>query len=359
MNAGDLKINEIHHGDCLDLIRKLPSGSVDMIFADPPYNLQLNRDLYRPDRSVVSAVDDGWDKFDSFSSYDAFTAGWLAECRRVLKDAGSIWVIGTYHNIFRIGSVMQDAGFWILNDIVWIKTNPMPNFMGTRFTNAHETLIWAARSRESKYTFHYRAAKGFNDDLQMRSDWLIPLCKGPERIKDKGRKAHSTQKPEELLYRIIMTTTNPGDLILDPFAGLGTTAAVARRLGRNFICFELEEAYVRTARERIGQVDPLAGHLLEYRNEGRLPRVSFGSLIAKGYITPGESLISEDGRIRAEVQADASLLHDGMTGSIHSLSASLTGRERNNGWTYWHVERDSRLVCIDDLRKEYRKKYLG
>ena len=345
--------------DCLDLLRKLPAGSVDMVFADPPYNLQLNRDLYRPDRTLVSAVDDGWDKFDSFSSYDSFTAAWIAECRRVLRDNGSIWVIGTYHNIFRIGSVMQNTGFWILNDIIWIKTNPMPNFMGTRFANAHETLIWAARSRDSKYTFHYRAMKGFNDDLQMRSDWVIPLCKGPERIKDKGRKAHSTQKPEELLYRIIMATTNPGDLILDPFAGVGTSAAVARRLGRNFIGFELEEAYVETARERVGKVKPIDTQLIEFRNEGRLPRVSFGSLVAKGYISPGEYLVSDNGRYMAEVQADASLLYEGMTGSIHSLSASLAGRERNNGWTYWFAEREGKLICIDDLRKEYRKKYLS
>jgi len=359
MKSMKLEINEIHHGDCLDLIRQLPSGSVDMVFADPPYNLQLNRDLYRPDRSLVSAVDDGWDKFDSFGSYDAFTAAWLGECRRILKDNGSIWVIGTYHNIFRIGSVLQDAGFWVLNDIIWIKTNPMPNFMGTRFANAHETLIWAARSRESKYTFHYRAMKGFNDDLQMRSDWVIPLCKGPERIKDRGRKAHSTQKPEELLYRIIIASTNPGDLILDPFAGVGTTAAMAKKLGRDFIGFELEKSYVETARERVGKVKPVDAQLLEYRNEGRLPRVSFGSLVAKGYVSPGENLVSEDGSFKARVQADASLLCNDMTGSIHSLSASLTGRERNNGWTYWHVEREGRMVCIDDLRKEYRKEYLS
>jgi DNA modification methylase len=355
MKAGELEINEIHHGDCLDLIRRFPSGTVDLIFADPPYNLQLNRDLYRPDRSLVSAVDDGWDKFDSFSSYDAFTNEWLTECRRVLKDTGSVWVIGTYHNIFRIGSLMQDIGYWILNDIIWIKTNPMPNFMGTRFANAHETLIWATRSKDSKYTFHYRAMKGFNDDLQMRSDWLIPLCKGPERIKDRGRKAHSTQKPEELLYRIIIATTNPGDLILDPFAGVGTTAAAARKLGRNFIGFEQELSYVNTARERVAKVNPFTRHLLEYRNESRKPRVPFGNLIAKGYISPGEYLISEDGRFMAEVQADASLLYDGMTGSIHSLSAWLTGRERNNGWTYWYLDREGKKVSIDTIRQEYRE----
>lgn len=357
MIAGTPNINEIHHGDSLELLKLLPDSSADLVFADPPYNLQLNRDLYRPDRSRVRAVDDGWDKFDSFLEYDDFTRSWLLECRRVLRDTGSIWVIGSYHNIFRVGAILQDTGFWILNDIIWVKTNPMPNFMGTRFANAHETLIWASKSTDAKYTFHYQAMKGFNDDLQMRSDWLIPLCKGPERIREEGKKAHSTQKPEELLYRIIMATTNPGDLVVDPFAGSGTCAAVAKRLGRNFIAFEREQSYVNLARERVEGVTPLHGPLLEYRTERRLPRVPFGNLVASGYIRVGERLWSADRKFSAEVQADTSLLFDGTTGSIHSLGTLLSGRGRANGWSYWHAEREGVLVCIDEIRKEYRKSH--
>ena len=358
MKAGSVDINEIHHGDCLNILGRLPDSSADLIFADPPYNLQLNRELFRPDRSPVNAVDDGWDKFGSFREYDEFTAAWLKECRRVLKDSGSIWVIGTYHNIYRVGALLQDTGFWILNDIIWVKTNPMPNFMGTRFTNAHETLIWAAKSREARYTFHYQAMKAFNDDLQMRSDWHIPLCKGPERIKSGGVKAHPTQKPEELLYRIILATTNAGDLVVDPFAGSGTTAAVAKKLGRNFIAVEQELAYADLARERIDNVMPVAAPLLEYKNEGRKPRVSFGSLVAKGYVTPGEYLFTADGMLSAMVQADTSLSFEGMTGSIHSLGSLLSGRERVNGWSFWFVKRGGRLVSVDRLRDDYRQRYL-
>jgi DNA modification methylase len=356
MKNGAPEINKIHHGDCLDMMRRLPAGSVDLIFADPPYNLQLHRDLYRPDRSRVKAVDDGWDKFESFCSYDDFTRAWLFECHRVLKDTGSIWAIGTYHNIFRVGALLQDAGFWILNDIIWVKTNPMPNFMGTRFANAHETLIWASKSKDAKYTFHYRSMKVFNDGLQMRSDWLIPVCKGPERIKEGGRKAHPTQKPEELLYRIIIATTNPGDLVVDPFAGTGTTAAVARRLGRNFIGFEQELDYVNLARERLDAVKPLQHDLLEIRNEKRLPRVPFGALVASGMIIAGECLWSSDRKFMAEVQADASLVCSGMTGSIHSLGTQVSGRERTNGWNFWYVEREGKLLSVDKLRDDYRKR---
>jgi len=357
VKTGAVEINQVHHGDSLELLKLLPDSSADLVFADPPYNLQLHRNLFRPDRSRVSAVDDGWDKFDSFREYDDFTRAWLLECRRVLKDTGSIWVIGSYHNIYRVGAMLQDTGFWILNDIIWVKTNPMPNFMGTRFANAHETMIWASRSRDAKYTFHYQAMKGFNDDLQMRSDWLIPLCKGPERIREEGRKAHSTQKPEELLYRIIIATTNPGDLVVDPFAGSGTSAAVAKRLGRNFIAFERELEYVVLARERIAGITPLSGSLLEYRTERRLPRVPFGNLVASGYIRVGERLWSADRSVTAVVQADTSLVYDGMTGSIHSLGTLLSGRERTNGWSYWHADREGELVSIDELRKEYRKSH--
>ncbi|MFZ2286236.1 MAG: site-specific DNA-methyltransferase [Bacteroidales bacterium] len=355
MKPDGLPVNWIYHGDCLDLLRQLPDESADLIFADPPYNLQLNKDLFRPDRSLVGAVDEGWDKFESFRSYDEFTRAWLAECRRVLKATGCIWVIGTYHNIFRVGSVMQDTGFWILNDVIWIKPNPTPNFMGTRFTNAHETLIWASKSRDSKYTFHYQALKGYNDDLQMRSDWLIPVCKGPERIREEGKKAHPTQKPEELLYRIIMATTNPGDLIVDLFAGSGTAAAVSRRLGRNFIAFERELSYVTLARERVGRVIPLDKPLLEYRTERRLPRVPFGNLVASGYIRAGEYLWTADRQFRAQVQAEGSLLFNGRSGSIHATGTVVSGRERTNGWIYWHAERDGALISIDNLREKYRK----
>ncbi len=357
MKPDGLPVNGIYHGDCLDLLRQLPDESADLIFADPPYNLQLNKVLFRPDRSLVGAVDEGWDKFESFRSYDDFTRAWLAECRRVLKATGCIWVIGTYHNIFRVGSVMQDTGFWILNDVIWIKPNPTPNFMGTRFTNAHETLIWASKSRDSKYTFHYQALKGYNDDLQMRSDWLIPVCKGPERIREEGKKAHPTQKPEELLYRIILGTTNPGDLVIDPFTGSGTAAAMAKRLGRNFIAFERELEYVDLARERIEGITPMNSPLLEYRTERRLPRVPFGNLVASGYIRVGERLWSADRSVSAVVQADTSLVCDGMTGSIHSLSTIVSGRERTNGWSYWHAEREGELLSIDELRKEYRKSH--
>jgi len=353
-----VEINEVHHGDCLELLQLLPDCCADLIFADPPYNLQISKDLFRPDRSHVSAVNDVWDKFDSFRAYDDFTGAWLKECRRVLKETGTIWVIGTYHNIFRVGAIMQDTGFWILNDIIWVKTNPTPNFMGTRFTNAHETLIWASKSRDSKYTFHYQALKGFNDDLQMRSDWLIPVCKGPERIREEGKKAHPTQKPEELLYRIILGTTNPDGLVVDPFAGSGTTAAVARRLGRNFIAFEKDLSYVSLARERIGKITPLGKPLLENRTERRLPRVPFGNLVESGLITAGEYLWSADRKYAAEVQADASIRWDGKSGSIHRLGSLVSGKEKQNGWDFWHVIRGDKMLNINELRHEYIRKYM-
>jgi DNA modification methylase len=357
MKAGTVEINKIHQGDSIELLKQLPGNSIDLIFADPPYNLQLRRDLYRPDQSKVSAVNDLWDKFGSFRSYDEFTGAWLSECHRVLKDTGCIWVIGTYHNIFRVGSIVQDTGFWILNDIIWIKTNPMPNFKGTRFNNAHETLIWAAKSDASRYTFHYRTMKGFNDDLQMRSDWLIPICQGSERVKEKGRKAHSTQKPEELLYRIILATSNPGDLVLDPFAGSGTTAAVSKKLGRNFIGFDREVSYVNLARERVEKSEPVSSPLLEYRTEKRRPRVPFGNLVARGYVQPGDCLYSADKKYKAEVQADASLLCNGNAGSIHFIGAMVAGREKQNGWDFWYVKRGRKMVSIDELRQEYLNPY--
>lgn len=355
---GIFELNKIYQGDCIELMKNIPDNSVDLIFADPPYNLQLNGELYRPNQTKVDAVDDEWDKFSTMEEYDKFTYSWMQECRRILKNTGSFWVIGTYHNIFRVGAILQNIGFWILNDIIWIKTNPMPNFKGTRFNNAHETLIWATKSKSSNYTFHYHSMKAMNDDLQMRSDWLIPICQGTERIKINGQKAHSTQKPAELLYRIILSTSNPGDIVLDPFCGSGTTAAVAKRLGRRFISFDKEELYVKIASERVNKIKPIDKKLLEYKVEKRKPKVPFGNLIEKGYIKIGETLFSRDGRFKAIVLADASLVGDGIVGSIHKVSAYYLGKESNNGWSFWYVKRDNKLICIDELRHDYENRFL-
>jgi DNA modification methylase len=356
---GEFELNKIYQGDCIELLKKLPDESIDLIFADPPYNLQLNGELYRPDQSKVDPVDDEWDKFETFEEYDNFTRQWLTECKRVLKSTGSIWVIGTYHNIFRVGTIMQNLDYWILNDIIWIKNNPMPNFKGTRFNNAHETLIWATKSKESKYTFHYHSMKVMNDDLQMRSDWYIPICQGNERIKINGQKAHSTQKPEELLYRIILSTSNPDDIVLDPFSGSGTTAAVAKRLGRKFIAFEKEDFYIKVANERLEKITPIDKKFLVYRVERKKPKVPFGSLIEKNLVEVGEFLLSKDEKHKAQVMADASLIYENEIGSIHKISAKILGRERNNGWTFWYVKRNDKLISIDELREEYARKYLN
>jgi site-specific DNA-methyltransferase (adenine-specific)/modification methylase len=356
---GPFELNNIYEGDSIDLLKKIPDNSIDLIFADPPYNLQLNGELYRPNQTKVDAVNDEWDKFESLEEYDNFTFAWLKECYRVLKDDGSFWVIGTYHNIFRVGYIMQNIGFWILNDIIWIKTNPMPNFKGTRFNNAHETLIWATKSKNSKYTFHYHSMKIFNDDLQMRSDWLIPICQGNERIKINGKKAHSTQKPMELLYRIIISTSNPNDIVLDPFSGTGTTAAVAKRLGRKFIAFDKSDFYVKISRERVEKIIPLSNQLLEYKVDKGKPKVSFGNLIEKGLIKIGEYLYSKDLKNKALVLADASIDFNGLVGSIHKVSAQILKKDNHNGWTYWYVLRDGKPVSINDLRYEYEKNYVG
>lgn len=356
--AGPFEINSIICGDCTTLLQQVPDDTADLIFADPPYNLQLEGDLFRPDMSMVNPVNDGWDRFGSFSEYDSFTEAWLGECRRVLKPGGCIWVIGTYHNIFRVGKILQDKGFWILNDIIWIKTNPMPNFRGARFTNAHETLIWAVKSKTSRYTFHYRSMKTFNDDLQMRSDWLIPVCRGAERVKEEGHRAHPTQKPEELLYRIILATTNPEDLVLDPFAGSGTSAVVAKRLGRYFLGFERDASYIEMATMRLKRTEVLSRDLLEYRDDRSLKRVPFGALLGTGYIKQGEHLWSQDRKHSAEVQADASLLCKGVAGSIHKTATTASGGLKTNGWTFWHVRRNRKMICINEFRKDYVAKYL-
>jgi len=353
----ELKTDVILRGDCIEVLKGLPDKSVDMVFADPPYNLQLGGDLLRPDNSKVDAVDDDWDKFDSFAAYDAFTRAWLTECRRVLKDEGSLWVIGSYHNIFRLGSAMQDLGFWVLNDIIWRKSNPMPNFKGTRFTNAHETLIWAAKSREQKrYTFNYDALKAFNEDTQMRSDWTLALCTGNERLKDdNGDKAHPTQKPEALLHRVLLSASRVGDVILDPFFGTGTTGAAAKRLGRHFIGIERDETYARLAEKRIKAVIPAAPEDLVVTGSKKAePKVPFGALVEAGLLAPGDKLYCPKGDHEARVRADGSLVSGSMTGSIHKLGALLENAPACNGWTYWRFKTDTGLRPIDALRAEIR-----
>lgn len=359
MMLGTLELNKIHPGDCVELLKKLPDNSIDLIFADPPYNLQLNSELYRPNQTKVDAVTDEWDKFETFEEYDNFTNNWLSECYRVLKPTGSIWVIGSYHNIFRVGKIIQDIGYWILNDIIWVKTNPMPNFKGTRFNNAHETLIWASKSKSAKFTFHYHSMKVMNDDLQMRSDWLIPICQGSERIKVDGQKAHSTQKPIELLYRVLISSSNPGDIVLDPFSGSGTTAAVAKLLRRHFIAFEREEFYIEVANKRLQEVIPVDADVLEYKIEKRKPKVPFGNLIEKGFVKIGEILYSKDEKFSAQVQADASISLQGTVGSIHKISAAILKKSNNNGWTYWYVKRGDKLISIDQLRLDYDKQFIN
>jgi len=350
-------LDQVIEADAIDLLPLMPDASVDLVFADPPYNLQLEGELRRPDHSRVNGVEDDWDKFDNFWSYDGFTRSWLSQARRVLKPAGSLWVIGSYHNIFRIGTALQDLGFWILNDIVWRKTNPMPNFRGRRFTNAHETLIWAAPTQESKrYTFNYEALKTGNDDLQMRSDWLVPLCTGAERLKNAGGvKAHPTQKPEALLHRVLIATTKPGQVVLDPFLGTGTTAAVAKRLGRHFIGIERDGNYAALARKRIAAVTPADAEAVAHAPAKReAPRIPFGVLVERGLIAPGTVLVSACGKHCAKVRADGSLVSASATGSIHRIGALVQNLPACNGWTFWHVEEAGRRIAIDVFRQKLR-----
>ncbi len=350
-------LNTILKGDCVAALDALPDNSVDLIFADPPYNLQLNGDLHRPDQSMVDAVNDHWDQFESFAAYDAFTRAWMLAARRVLKPTGSIWVIGSYHNIFRVGSIMQDLGFWMLNDVVWRKNNPMPNFRGRRFQNAHETMIWASKDAKSKgYTFNYEAMKASNDDLQMRSDWLFPICTGAERLKDEnGDKIHPTQKPEALLARVIMASSKPGDVVLDPFFGSGTTGAVAKLLGRNYVGIEREQKYIDAASARISAVVPHGKAELTVMTGKRAePRVAFVSLLESGLMKPGTVLTDAKGRNGAIVRADGTLAVNGTAGSIHKMGAVVQGLDACNGWTYWHFEVNGKRVAIDMLRQEVR-----
>ena len=344
-------------GDCVAEMAKIPAASVDLVFADPPYNLQLQGDLKRPDDSRVDAVDDDWDKFSSFAAYDDFTRAWLTACRRAMKPNATLWVIGSYHNIYRVGALLQDLGFWILNDIVWRKSNPMPNFRGRRFTNAHETLIWAAREAAKRdYTFNYEALKAGNDDVQMRSDWFIPLCTGEERLKGRdGKKLHPTQKPEALLGRVILAASRPDDLVLDPFCGTGTTGAVARRLGRRFIGIERNADYAAAATARIGAAEPLAqATLAKFMTAREAPRVPFATLIERGLVTPGIKLVDAKGRHRALVRADGAIALGEAVGSIHRIGALAQGLEACNGWTFWHIETPRGLTVIDALRARVR-----
>jgi modification methylase len=347
----------ILQGNCVDLMNGLPEASVDLVFADPPYNLQLEGDLMRPNSSRVDGVDDAWDRFDSFQAYDVYTRDWLTAARRVLKPNGALWVIGSYHNIFRVGTILQDLGYWMLNDVVWRKTNPMPNFRGRRFTNAHETLIWCAKSKGSKYLFNYEAMKNLNEDLQMRSDWKLPICTGRERLKKGGQKAHPTQKPESLLYRVILSSSEVGDTVLDPFFGTGTTGAVAKKMGRKFIGLEREEEYIKIARERIKKVRKISEEekrLYSTPPKRSLPRIPFGSLVERGMLTPGTVLFDHRRRHSAKVRADGSLISANFRGSIHQVGAHVQKAPACNGWQFWNVEEGGELISIDIYRQKLR-----
>ena len=345
-------LNKITHGESLEILKKIPDKTFDLVFADPPYNMQIGEKLKRPDNSKVNGVNDKWDQFSNFKHYDDFSKEWLKECKRILKDNGSIWVIGTYHNIFRLGYHIQNLNYWILNDVIWRKNNPMPNFKGTRFTNAHETLIWASKSKKSKYTFNYQSLKCLNDDLQMRSDWTLPICNGKERLKKNGKKIHSTQKPEALLYRIILATTNKGDLICDPFLGTGTSAVVAKKLGRKYFGIEKDKKYFSAAYNRINSTKVIEDNYLDtIENNKSKPRIPFGSLVEMGIIKPGSILFDQKKKFNAKIMADGSLKHKGNEGSIHRLAAKIMGTESYNGWTYWYCNIKGNSVSIDNLRQ--------
>ncbi len=360
MAKTELPLNQILPGDTIERLNELPENSIDLIFADPPYNLQLQGDLWRPNMTKVDAVDDDWDKFSSFEQYDEFSRQWLTAARRVLKDTGTIWVIGSYHNIYRVGALMQDLGFWFLNDVLWIKTNPMPNFRGVRFTNAHETMLWASKSQGSRYTFNHHAMKAFNEGKQMRSDWLLPIVNGKKRLKVDGKKAHATQKPEALLYRVILSSSNPGDVVLDPFFGSGTTGAVAKKLHRHWIGIEREASYIAVAQTRIDQISPemLIEDVFDVRDKKRLaPRVPFIRLLENGLLLPGQELYFKGNRLNnARIKPDGKLKLNGFEGSIHKLGKELSGGSPCNGWEHWHYENsDGELCPIDDLREQIRR----
>ena len=351
----NLKPDQIITGDCIEILGQLPDNSVDLVFADPPYNLQLSQELWRPNQSRVDAVEDAWDKFTSLQEYDAFTRNWINGCKRVMKDEATLWVIGTYHNIYRVGSILQDLGFWILNDVVFIKTNPMPNFHGVRFTNSHETLLWVQKKKGAKYTFNHQAMKALNDDLQMRSDWLIPICTGKERIKTNGTKAHSTQKPEALLYRVLLSSTNPGDVVLDPFFGSGTTGAVAKKLGRHFIGIERDKRYIKIAEERIASIAPAPAAALTIPNPRQQKRIPFGTLLETGLLKPGQELYFFRNNIAATILANGHIQSGELSGSIHSVARYLSNGAPANGWDCWNYKDETgSLEPIDHLRRKIR-----
>lgn len=346
-----IPFDKVIPGDCLEILPQLPEKSVDLVFADPPYNMQLSQELWRPNRTRVAAVDDSWDKFQNFEVYDRFTRLWLTAVRRVLKDNGTLWVIGTYHNIFRVGAILQDLGYWILNDVVWLKTNPMPNFRGVRFTNAHETLIWAQKIKGMKYTFNHQAMKSINDELQVRSDWVFPICTGKERLREKGLKIHSTQKPEGLLYRVLLSSTNPGDIVLDPFFGSGTTGVIARKLGRHFIGIERDESYIKIAEERIKGITPAPDNALNYLEPRSTPRIPFGRLLEAGLLQPGQNLyFANDESITAMILANGQIKCGNLTGSIHAVAKLLFKNSPANGWECWLYEDDGQKHLINTLR---------
>ena len=345
-------LNKIVNNDSLKILKTIPSKTFDLVFADPPYNLQIGKKLKRPDDSKVNGVSDKWDHFESFNDYDNFCKQWLKECKRVLKDNGSIWVIGTYHNIFRLGYHIQNMGFWILNDVIWNKTNPMPNFRGTRFTNAHETLIWASKNKKSKYTFNYQSLKCLNDDLQMRSDWTLPICNGSERIKKNGKKVHSTQKPESLMHRILLASTNKNDFIFDPFLGTGTTAVVAKKLCRNYFGIEKEKKYFNTAKQRLEKTIKIEDHYLDtVKNNRSKPRIPFGSLVELGIVKPGMNIFDDKRKVNAKIMADGSIKYQNSEGSIHKIAAKIMGSESCNGGTFWHYNNEGSILPIDNLRQ--------
>ena len=347
-----LPIDTILPGDCTKILADLPENSVDLVFADPPYNLQLSQELWRPNRTRVAAVEDGWDRFASFKEYDQFTRLWLTGCKRVLKDTGTLWVIGMYHNIYRVGAILQELGFWILNDVVWLKTNPMPNFRGVRFTNAHETLIWVQKTKGAKYVFNHQAMKSLNDDLQMRSDWTLPLCTGKERLRANRTKAHSTQKPEALLYRVLLSSTKLGDVVLDPFFGSGTTGAVARKLGRHYVGIERDKGYIKIAQERIAVVESASEIALNLPEPRRQPRVPFGALLEAGLLQPGQKLFfAKDESVTATILANGQLHCGSITGSIHAVAKSLMVGATANGWDIWLYEKDGNKFVINTLRQ--------
>lgn len=351
--------HRIFHGDSIACMNKLPAKSVQLVFADPPYNLQLKQDLYRPNNTKVAGVDDEWDKFSSTSAYDDFTTAWLTACRRVMADDATIWVIGSYHNIFRVGRIMMDLGFWVLNDVQWYKTNPMPNFRGVRFTNATETLIWAKKSEQQKrYTFNHQVMKQLNGGKQMTSVWHIPLCTGRERIKNaQGQKAHSTQKPEELLRRVILSSSSEGDVVLDPFLGSGTTSAVAKQLNRKSIGIEQEKEYVEISKTRLRGIQPSAFKHLRVVEPAKqtAAKVTMQQLIWGDYLREKQRLYTKSKQHSAVVLADGSIKNGVGKGSIHKVGALLKNTESCNGWLFWYCNQDGKMVPLDEYRKAYRE----